>query len=208
MHKRGQIYLLAALILGLIIFLLVAETNVVKETVIEDDFESLAKNYEVESAKFMNSILERGVTDVPNEFLKFTIVFSSYAKTKNPEFGVIYAFIYNGRLYIGNYLDTEVRISNAPLGRDSLPGCYQRLEANIVVAGFPVQSHVTTGAFSSCMLDMPVLTSSRLRFFIENVEYEVELEPSRPEIVIVSREEINNERKVYVKGNFRKGRNI
>src|SRR3989344_1476214 len=100
--KRGQIYLLAALILGLVIFLLVAETNVVKETVIEDDFESLAKNYEIESAKFMNSILERGITDIPNEFLKFTIIFSSYAKTKNPEFGIIYAFINNNRLYIGN----------------------------------------------------------------------------------------------------------
>ncbi|HLC72222.1 MAG TPA: hypothetical protein VJH37_01435 [Candidatus Nanoarchaeia archaeon] len=204
MNKKGQIYLLAALILGFIIFLLAAETNVVKKTVIDDDFESLARNYEVESAKFMNQILEQGVTDIPQEFLKFTIVFSAYAKTKNPEFGVIYAFIFNNRVYMGNYLDTEIQIPR----QIPLSGCYQRLNTNIVVAGFPVQSSVTTGAFSSCMLDIPIPPANKLRFFIEGIEYEVELEPTRPEIIIVSRENINNERKVFVKGNFNKGRNI
>lgn len=202
--------MLAALILGFIIFLLVAETNVVKETVIEDDFESLAKNYEVESAKFMNSLLERDVADIATEFLKFTIVFSSYAKTKNPEFGVIYAFISKGNLYIGNYLDTEIRIRSpsTPPGSDRLEGCYQKVDANIVVAGFPVQSHVTTSAFSRCIRTLAVPASNRFKFAIQDVEYEVELEPSRPEIIIVSREEVDNQRKVFVKGNFKKGKNI
>lgn len=207
MNKRGQIYLLAALILGLIIFLVVAETNLVKETVIEDDFESLAKNYEVESAKFMNSLLAAATPpNIPQEFLKFTIVFSSYAKTKNPEFGIIYAFIYNSHLYVGNYLDREVRISSAaPL---NLPGCYQRLNTEIVVAGFPLQSNVLTSAYSRCMLDLPVPGNHLFTFFIEDTEYEVELEQSRPEIIIVSREEVANQRKVFVRGNFNKGRNI
>ena len=187
MNKRGQIYLLAALILGLIIFLVVAETNLVKETVIEDDFESLAKNYEVESAKFMNSLLAAATPpDIPQEFLKFTIVFSSYAKTKNPEFGIIYAFIYNNHLYVGNYLDREVRIPGAP--PLNLPGCYQRLNTEVVVAGFPLQYDVLTSAYSSCRLDIfPVPSTNSFTFFIEDTEYEVELEPFRPEIIIVSR---------------------
>lgn len=206
MAKKGQIYLLAALILGFIIFLLVAETNVVRETVIEDDFESLAKNYEIESAKFMNQIVEKGVTDLPQEFLKFTILFSSYAKTKNPEFGIIYAFIYNGHVYIGNYLDTDIRIKHAPSGKERLPGCYQQIDATIVVAGFPIRTNVATGAYTACMLDMPLPPANTLKFAIKDVEYEVELEPSRPEIIIVSREEVDNQRKVFVRGNFRKGR--
>ena len=206
MNKRGQIYLLAALILGLIIFLVVAETNLVKETVIEDDFESLAKNYGVESATFMNRLLATNAPNIPQEFLKFTIVFSSYAKTKNPEFGTIYAFIYNNHLYVGNYLDQEVRIPSA--SPSNLQGCYQRVNTEIVVAGFPLQSNVPTGAYSSCMLDLAVPGNNRLTFFIEDIEYEVELEPSRPEIIIVSREEVANQRKVFVKGNFNKGRNV
>ena len=205
MHKRGQIYLLAALILGFIIFLLVAETNVVKETVVDDSFESLAKNYEVESAKFMNLILEKETTNIPQEFLKFTILFSSYAKTKNPEFGTVYAFIYNNRLYLGNYLDTDMKVHAPP---QRVPGCYQQLNANIVVAGFPIRSNVPTSAFLQCLLDSPLPTNNRLRFSIEGVEYEVDLEQSRPEIIIVSREEVDNQRKVFVKGNFKKGRNI
>lgn len=208
MDNRGQIYLLAALILGLIIFLVVTETNLVKETVIEDDFESLAKNYELESATFMNRLLATNAPNIPQEFLKFTIVFSSYAKTKNPEFGTIYAFIYSNHLYIGNYLDQEVRIPSAPPQNRNLPGCYQGLNTEIVVAGFPLQSNVPISAYSSCMLDLPVPGNNRLTFFIEDIEYEVELEPSRPEIIIVSREEVANQRKVFVKGNFNKGRNV
>ncbi len=208
MRKKGQIYLLAALILGLIIFLLVAETNIVKETVIDDDFENLAKNYEIESAKFMNQLLESGSADMINKFLRFTIVFSSYAKTKNPEFGVIYAFMYNGQVHIGNYLDRPMKVRDAPPGREQLPGCYQQLRTNVVVGGLRMDiSGVSTGAFTNCLLSMPAPPVNRLKFLIENVEYEVELEPSRPEIIIVSREEIANQRKVYVKGNFKKGRN-
>lgn len=207
MNKRGQIYLLAALILGLIIFLVVTETNLVKETVIEDDFESLAKNYEVESAKFMNSLLAAATPpDIPQEFLKFTIVFSSYAKTKNPEFGIIYAFIYNNRLYVGNYLDRLVRIPSAT--PQNLPGCYQRLNTEIVISGFRVPTPTEMNALDDCLLSLSVPVNNRFTFFIEDTEYEVELEPSRPEIIIVSREEVANQRKVFVKGNFNKGRNI
>src|SRR3989338_6641702 len=184
--KRGQIYLLAALILGLIIFLVVAETNLVKETVIEDDFESLAKNYEVESATFMNRLLATNAPNIPQEFLKFTIVFSSYAKTKNPEFGIIYAFIYDDHLYVGNYLDQEVRIPSATPSH--LQGCYQRLNTEIVVGGFRMPTPVEMNTLDDCMLDFFPIPGNSFTFFIEDIEYEVELEPSRPEIIIVSRE--------------------
>lgn len=199
MRKRGQIYLLAALILGLIIFLVATETNTVRKSVVDSSFESLAKNYEVESARFMNLLLERGPNvNIPQEFLKFTIQFSQYAKTKNPEFGTIYAFIYQDHLYIGNYLDKTLRLSP----QTTLRGCYERVDAGIVVAGFSLRSNVQTGAFSSCMLDLPVPASNRISFSIEGIDYQVNLESSRPEIIIVSREEHNNQRKVFVKGNF------
>ena len=153
-------------------------------------------------------MLETGSSSIPQEFLKFTIVFSSYAKTKNPEFGTIYAFIYGPHLYIGNYLDQEVRIPSAPPQNRNLPGCYQDLNTEIVISGFRMPTPVEMNALDDCMLDLAVPGNNRLTFFIEDIEYEVDLEPSRPEIIIVSREEVANQRKVFVKGNFNKGRNV
>ena len=206
--KRGQVYLLAALILGFILFILVAETNLIRKTIIDDDFESLAKNYGQESAAFMNLLLEKGAANIAQEFLKFTILFSSYAKTKNPEFGIIYAFIYQDRLYIGNYLATEMMIQGVPPAKERLPGCYQQLNASVVIENFPVRANVPTAAFTACMTDISIPAANTLRFSIQDVVYEVELESSRPDIIIVGREEVGSQRKVYSKGNFKKGTDI
>jgi len=207
MQKRGQVYLLAALIIGFILFTLVAETNIVRKTIIEDDFEALSKNYERESAKFINNLLEKSSTNVGRDFLKFTVLFTSFSKTKNPEFGVIYAFLYKETLYIGNYLDTEIVIrSYSP----SIPleGCYDEVKTSISIAGLDVTLQgVNIGEFSLCTLEKQVPENKKLTIEVEDIEYTITLIEDHTDIIIVSRETKDKQRKVFVKG-FKKGKAI
>ena len=121
MNKKGQVYILAAVIIAFLINVLFAETNIVKETIIEDDFEEISSNYEIESAKFVNSLIGQDTEKVVNSFASFSSIFSSYAKTKNPEFSLIYLFSYNDGLYVGNFLDEEVSINSI---QQTLHGCF------------------------------------------------------------------------------------
>ena len=109
MKKRGQIYILAALILIFVIFILVSQSNVIRELVLENDFERLTKNYEAESSRFVNSLLA-AKENISDKFLEFTIYFTSYSKTQNPDFGLIYLFDYDNKLHIGNYLNESIKI--------------------------------------------------------------------------------------------------
>jgi len=211
MQKRGQIYLLAALIIGFILFTLVAQSNSVKKTLIEDDFEDLSKNYERESAYFVNGLLESNAADFAKEFLKFTVLFTSFSKTKNPEFGLIYAFLYEKKLYVGNYLDTPITLKNYPPPNNVLVGCYDLVETSVSLGGLKVNTgSVTVSTFKDCTLKPPnnPPPGNKLVVVIEDIEYEITLTKDNPEVMIVTREEKDKQRKVFMKGNFIKGKGV
>lgn len=109
MDKRGQIYILAALLLAVVIYGLSTITNLVEQEEIKGDFEALARNYEVESSKLINSVLQSG-GDVPEAFANFTFLFTSYSKAKSPSFNLFYAIAYNDRLYVGNFMAEPITV--------------------------------------------------------------------------------------------------
>ena len=133
MNKRGQIYILAALIIVFVLYTLYKETNIVKESIIEDDFREISKNYELESSRFLNQLIQSN-SDVRSSFINFTVLFTSYAKTKNPNFGLIYSFLYQNKLYIGNYMDTNINF-NFGSSNYNLNGCYAQINASVSIAG-------------------------------------------------------------------------
>ena len=206
MDKRGQIYILAALIMVFVLYTLYKETNIVRETVTEDDFREISKNYELESSRFLNQLIQAN-SDVRNSFINFTVLFTSYAKTKNPNFGLIYAFLYQNHIYIGNYMDTNI---NFHFGSNNynLNGCYNNINASISIAGLNLAiTGIPYSIISPCVTPSTASVSSSnniLNFQIAdgNITYNVQLAPSNPEIIFVSREKTGVERKVYSKGNF------
>ena len=78
MNKKGQLYILVAMILCVAIFMLVSQYNVVEQEKMRDDFDELSDNYAIESTKLLNSLFIVG-GDVFGSFANFTILFTSYS---------------------------------------------------------------------------------------------------------------------------------
>lgn len=132
MSKRGQIYILAALLLAAVIYSLSTVVNVVEQEEIKGDFKSLARNYEIESSKLINSVVQSG-GNVSESFVNFTFLFTSYSKSKTLGFNIFYALIYGESLFIGNFMDEEANVyvpcpTKASCSGSSLtiPGCLSK----------------------------------------------------------------------------------
>lgn len=210
MEKRGQVYLLAALILGFVLFILYSQTNLVRKTVVEDDFEELSKNYEIEGAKFVNSLLKND-KEVSNAFKNFTALFTSYSKTKNPDFGLIYAFDYKTNLYVGNYLNHSITVKKGSKYKD-LQGCYDKVKTSVSVGGLSLDiKDIDYKLLGECTWETPsdeTQPTYNITLVIEGIEYVVDVTSGNPELVIVSRESKGADKKVYTKGRFSTGSSI
>ena len=211
MNKRGQVYLLAALIIGFILFIVITPSNIVRELTIDDRFEELSKNFEIESAKFINYLIKEE-KDVPSSFLNFTILFTSYSKTKNPDFGLIYAFIKDNKLYIGNYLDDQARFKFQNQNVN-LNGCFQQVNTGFTVLGLDLDIEgVNLGSFMLCQDDIPASTS--LPYILDiivreqegnqtsEIDFSTQVAPGNPELIIIAKEKKDRTRKIYTKGKF------
>jgi len=200
---------LTVIILAFVIYLLYTDTNVVKRTILDDDFEELSQNYDVESAKFVNYLLSQSFTDsdIRQYFEDFTSFFTSYSKTKNPKFGLLYLFDYKSKLYVGNYLDQDVKIIKEDQNiEENLVGCSRNILAGFRVAGGEWSvSGIKVGSLVACTKQIGITDSNNYNINIRlgDVQYEVEINKGKPDVVIVGREEKGNQRKVYTKGNFK-----
>lgn len=194
MDKRGQIYILVALILALVLYMLMTKTNIIYEHEIIDDFETLSKNYDIEASKFMNTLLGSTTEkDVKNDFDDFTKKFTDYAKNQNPDFSLIYIFDYEDKLYIGNYLKYPIIVEDEYV----LMGCK---EGAVTIVSTAVGGVEVPVDIKGCILSMP--TQSTLQVTIGSNSYKIDISEGRPEIVIVSREDKGEQRKVYTKEEF------
>ncbi len=214
MQKKGQVYILAVIILAFIIYNLFTDTNIVKPTIVEDDFNELAANYGVESAKLVNYLLSKNINndvDVRNNFTVFTTTFTSYSKTKNPSFGLLYLFHFKDRLYIGNYLEETATVDAAGTSTGPINGCLRVIPAGFKLAG----ATITIG-----IEDIDVVPICVRAINVQNVAftypvtitiaddstttslYTTTITKGKPDVVIISRETKDNTRKVYTKGRF------
>lgn len=206
MNKRGQVYVLAAIILSIIIYGMVSVTNKAVQESVASDFERISQNYALESAKLVNSF-EPGA-DILEAFQAFTVQFASYAKAQSPRFELISVLDYENKLYIGNFLKNHiiVRCEPASLCEDYPPieGCYKRIKADIGFEGFIMQPEVNMQDVTTCgqVIDYGTNPISKLNITIENIAYQFELRRGQPEIVVVGWESSSKQRKVFTKGNF------
>ena len=152
--------------------------------------------------------------DICESFKQFSFLFTSYSKTQSPDFGLIYAFLYGGKLYVGNYLKSSIMIDCDTCSGMEHPmevsGCYGEIPASI---GFDWLSVNVQGIYDSVIsqcsrvlgtFDGGVLPTE-LSMMIEDVPYTFTLKKDQPQVIMVSWETKGNQRKVFTEGELVEG---
>lgn len=211
--KKGQIYILTALILIVIIYGMVTVVNKASQENIESNFEKLSNNYASEGAKLINDVRgQDGQQLIIGTFINYTRSFTSYSKTQSTEFGLIYAFYYTGtdktkgRVYIGNYLNRPMLVSvDGGNTYTFLEGCYSEIPAGVSFDGIKLNMDLSGNAkISNCEKAIPPdpeeAEISKLYLTIGGYGYTFDIKPGQIQILIVSREDYPEQRKVFVGG--------
>ena len=214
MNKRGQVYLIFSLIIGLVIFVLISQSNLIHVNIIDDDFKEISENYNRESNKFIGSLIKEGklIDDISKQFTSFSILFTQYSKTQNPSFGLIYILSYNGIVYVGNFLDSDIEIID-PTNNDNvletLIGCFAEVPISINYGDFEFNDRTNYEEFqnSGCFKELnPTQDTINLAVKNENVIYEINIKTNQPEVVVLSREDVGQDRLVFIEDEFIKGK--
>jgi hypothetical protein len=200
MNKRGQIYILAVIILALALVGIASVVNKASQETIEGDFERLSENYDEESSRFVNSLIYTKDADMVNKFVGFTSFYSSYAKSQNPGFGLIYAFSYENEkgnfINLGNFLDESVYLEDPAEGE--IPGCYDSISATVEFDGLKLLAEASRSEIEKCNKEINYQPTIWIR--IGEEVYSFEVIAGQPQLIIVSRFEKNEQRKVFIGG--------
>lgn len=208
MNKRGQIYILAAILFGFTIFTLTSKVNYTVDREIEDNFQELSDNYAIESSKFINTILESERMNVSREISRFTTKFEKFATNQNPDFGLIFLFPYEGRIYIENYLDKS--ISYLPSGVRMLGAGGTKtvtIPLGVAIGDFEVEGKITPSNYEEISKGntFDIAFISEVPILINNTLYNFEVNKDAPELVIFSKEDREGQKKVFMNNKFIKG---
>ncbi|MBI2499030.1 hypothetical protein HYV88_02200 [Candidatus Woesearchaeota archaeon] len=219
MNKRGQIYILAALIFSLVIYLLSINLNTAKGTVFSDFFIEISNNYDKESAKFLTSLsqelLKNSELDVQKNFNEFSGKFTSYSKTINSAFGFIYFFDYshrdNRRVIIGNHLDQPILVWVDENNKKKIDGCKGEIHLGTTFGDLSEDFMGILGdILEKCSETLDLTTDDNVynvTYVVSNIKYTSGIIKGVPQIVILSEEKKGEERKVYTNHKFEKGEN-
>ncbi len=120
MHKKGQFFLVFAIVIIFFLFLMTATYNSAWSMVEIENFEELNDNFAYEQDVVINKAIYDG-TDVAVELDNFGTTFSAYSGTVDPNYGFyqIYQDPNTGVIYIQNFLSNGKTIT---LSGESLTG--------------------------------------------------------------------------------------
>src|SRR3989344_1937709 len=109
MHKRGQIFIFAAIIIGLVTFLLFTKPNTMHEEILLDNFGQVSQNYLTEMPKVVDNsiyneeLVEDNLQRYTNDFLV------KYARRElDPNVGIIYIYTNGTDIIVDNHLNNEI----------------------------------------------------------------------------------------------------
>lgn len=112
MVKRGQFFIIGAVILGIIILSITTTWNVIikgTEETAQKQFDLWCQNYEYEIFKISEHAIETNTKDnEANLILDFTNNFIDYVKNSDPNFGIIYIYGDNNNIIIFNSTNHEI----------------------------------------------------------------------------------------------------
>ena len=113
---------------------------------------------------------------------------------------MIYVFDYEGKLQIGNFLSNEIIIDNGTASTDlhTINGCFTVIPAVIEFQGLSFTSAQYEKEAKKCSETFPSI--SQIWVQIDSYWYPIKITKNKPQIVIVSREETQEQRQVFLGG--------
>ena len=106
-HKKGQFYILAAIILSVYAMTISIPKN---EEAQKSSFSTLYENYLFEAPKVVNSALYND-TGSAARLANFTDLQIQMARSFEPNYGILYAYSHDGRTYIRSRLKEDANIT-------------------------------------------------------------------------------------------------
>ena len=110
MMKKGQFYIITALIIAAIVFGLTTVMNYATVHPAPAQFYDLSKNFEAESTQVIDYGIYSGNPDIPGSVENFTRAFLDYAVEKDPNIELVYIYGNSTALTIVNYGKNESEI--------------------------------------------------------------------------------------------------
>jgi len=114
MNKRGQFYIIIAVVLSLAIFSITSQNNKIEDIKSFYDFSELSENYLEEAQKVVDYSIYNG-EDINENLPQFTQNFLEYARKTNPSIGLIYIYSNETNLTLKSYLNETSEINSTNL---------------------------------------------------------------------------------------------
>jgi len=109
-NKKAQFYLFTAIVLIGISFTLIPSAAKIEEP--KKSFSQLYKNFIKESPYVINSAVKTH-SNLTYNYTLFVNNFLAFARTRDPQFGLLYALAYGDDLRIGNRLPFDITINTS-----------------------------------------------------------------------------------------------
>ncbi len=127
MNKRGQFYLVIALILSLTIYGVTYRVNTIEEPKVWEDFNEVSENYITQTAVVINGAL-KNQENVSKNLQNFSASYLGYAQRRNPNLGLLYVYSDGSNVAVKNYLD-----ETGTIGNETVFGANQELIQDVTI---------------------------------------------------------------------------
>ncbi|MEK6941174.1 MAG: hypothetical protein AABW49_04725 [Nanoarchaeota archaeon] len=208
MNKKGQVYIIGAVIISVMIFALVVVSNKAEQSALDKDFKRLSENYNLEASRFLNKLFELDNPVLLDSFAYFTLDFSTYSRSQNPTYELFFIFALDNELLIGNLLSHKIELYNTDGGFiTEVAGCYGGINSEITFGGLSFQGgYNSLSGFEDCFESYSYIPEKVIICIINTDSssrdtcYPFKVTPGKPQIMIVSGQTEGEQRQVFIGG--------
>ena len=197
MNKRGQFYIIIAVLLSFALFTVTYATNTIEEPVLYSNFNDVSENYVYETSNLINYLLKEQ-EEVNTTIRAFTVEFMNYAKVRDPNFEMIYFYSEGNLLYVNNKLDNTLEVEGENIlgeGEDIV----QDVSLEVGGVDFVHQVPIKASNFGKDWTSTGFEGFGDIKLSIGGIIYPIHLNPSDFKVIIRSS---NNNEYIYQMSNI------
>jgi hypothetical protein len=194
MNKRGQFYIVIALILSLTIYGVTYRVNTIEEPKVWEDFNDVSENYITQTAIVINGAL-KNKENVSENLDSFSAEYLGYAQKRNPNLGLLYIYSNGDTIALKNYLD-----ETGTVGNQTVFGADQELVQDVTIRiggkDFIYKVPVTSENFGEDWSDIG-LGNDPFNLSIAGILHPFDLSGGNPEFKVIIRSPSGEDTEIY-----------